>query len=134
MHCQVPDNARVLLEQAQVHSDGVVVIDFADVCREFAHLSYGTSVQKGVIYCQHQAASVGLVDKPLRVFNRRRDRFFHQDVLAGLQRPHGELEVARHRGGDSYCIDLGIIEQILEIFSNLDGWEPLPQAGQAFRL
>jgi len=52
MRREIPDDAHVVLEQAEVYADGVVVIEIAEfsALNKFLNFSYRTSEQERVIH------------------------------------------------------------------------------------
>ena len=65
-------------------------------------------MDEGVIDREDEPAALGFVDQPLRLLRGRRHRLLDEHVLAGLQRLHREVEVARDRRGDRDRVDARI--------------------------
>ena len=131
---EVPQHADVVLEQAEVHAHRVVVVDLAEaVVDQLAHLADRAGVHEGVVDGQHEAAAIGLVDQALRLLGRRRDRLLDEDVLAGLERPHRQVEVARDRRRDGDRVDARVVQHRAEVAGDLDGRKARLHAGEALR-
>jgi hypothetical protein len=72
----------------------------------------GARVHEGVVHHQRQAASLGFLDQALGLLRCRRHRFLDQDVLAGSQRGHREVEMGRDWSRDHDCVERRIVQQI----------------------
>src|SRR5690606_34575798 len=104
-------------------------MDVANVA-ELALIDQLLQLLEGGVKPQHMADHedaarlARLVDGPLGVLHRQRDRLFHQHILAGANGLYGKLGVKLRRKSNDDRIDVGIVEQMLGIYraaSLLDG-------------
>ena len=132
---EIPDDADVVLEQAQVYADRVVVIHIPKaVVDELAHLSDRTGVHERVINREHQLATFSFIDESLRLFSGRRNWFFNKHMLPGLQRAQREIEVTRHGRRDGDGVDARIVQDIAEVRGNLNSRVPALHPGETICL
>ena len=98
MRAEVPQHAHVFLKQPQVHAGGLDVVDRPDQARvdQFFNLTHGGTEHERV--ADHQRAPVGRGEprQILGLVDRRRQRFFHQHVLARIQCPFDQGVVSAH--------------------------------------
>src|SRR5712692_6281836 len=66
VHGEVPYNVYVMLKQAKIHADGVVVEDLTQSAGagEVVDFAYGSRVHEGVVHHQHKALACSLLHEP----------------------------------------------------------------------
>ena len=62
MHREIPDHTDVVLEQAEVHANRIVVVEIAQLLGvdDLADLAHRAGLDEGVVDHQHEAAFVAL--------------------------------------------------------------------------
>ena len=121
VHREIPHDADVMLEEPEIHADGIVVVDFSEAARDqFMHLADSARVQERMIDSQHEAAARGLIDEAHGLFGGGRDRFLDEDMLAGHQRAHGQPEMRGNRRCDGNGVNVRIPQDLLEVRRDLD--------------
>ena len=111
---QIPDHAHVGLEQAEVDPQGVVVADLAELAAvdQLGDLPHRPGVDVGVIDHQHARLALRDLDQHLGLGAGGGERFFDQDVLAGLERGEAQLVVGGDRRGHDDRLDVGPRDQL----------------------
>ena len=106
-----------MLVHAEVHPRGGDEVRLADdvLSDQVADLVHRRAVEEGVSRHQHQAALLAHRQQLGGVTGQPRQRLLYQDVLAGRERPRGELEVGRWRGRDQHRLHPRVAEDRLEI-------------------
>ena len=111
-----------MLEEAEVHTDRVVVIDVSEVAArgELAHLADRAGVHERVVDGEDAVPALRLVNQADRLVDIQRHRFFDQHVLAGAQRLHPEVEVCRDGRGDCHRVDPRVPQKVAIVRRRLD--------------
>ena len=133
---KVPKDVDVMLEESEVHSDGIEVVritQFADA-DEFLDLPHRPAKEKRVVHHERQPLALGQLDQFLRLRRRRRERLFDEDVLAVLERPFGELVVGRHRRHDRHRVDVRRGRDVIRIVARAHAGMATPHLGHRFRV
>ena len=114
---EVPHHVHVVLEHAEVDADAVDVTEVAELAlvEELLHLPHRRAVDERVVDHQGEALLVGERDHPLRVGDGVRERLLDEDVLAGLERLDRERRVRAHGRGDGDGIDVGALQERVEV-------------------
>ncbi len=122
MNREVPKDIDILLEQAEIDTDGVIVVNISE--RAFVHKALNlldrTSVDEGVIDDDLQPALLSFVEQRFPLLDRAGERFFDPDVLPGFQGFESQRIVRSHRSGDNHGVNGGIIENLAVITGGLD--------------
>src|SRR3954465_2021947 len=84
-----------------------------------------------MVHGKYQSAPIGLINQPLCLLRGGRNRLFDEDMLAGLERAHRELEVAGDRRRDGDRIDTRIVQDVAEVVRDLDCGVAALDAGEA---
>ena len=120
---QIPEHVDVALEQPQVDAHRVEVVELAELARRRS--ARGSCGPRRCRRTCGPPSAPARGARPLRPAARpaprRRERLLDQDVLAGLQRLHRQLEVAGDRRRDGDGVDLRIAEQLVDVGRRLDG-------------
>ena len=111
---QVPDDADVVLKEAQIHSRGIVVVEVAEDARvdELAHFSHGAGEEERVIHHDPEILALGQLDELLRLLSRGGERLLDEHVLSVLEGGLGDLKVCPDRGHHSDGVDLCGLQQL----------------------
>ena len=103
-----------MLEESQVDSRGVVVIEVAEntLVNELTNFSYCSSEEEGVVYHYPELLPLGQLDQLFRLPGGRGEWLLDEDVLAVLETGLGQFEVRADRGHDGDGVDLWGTQQL----------------------
>src|SRR5271165_85 len=95
MRSKIPNHIYVMLEQSQVNSGGVVIIQLAKhtFLQELFDLPYGPGKQERVVDHDLQVFLCRKVDQFFRLRRVARERLLYESVLAILKGSLGKFEV-----------------------------------------
>jgi len=107
---EVPDDAHVLLVQAQVHTLRGDEVDLAELAGvdELLDLAYRRAEDERMPHHERQLARRGQSHELARLRRVGGHGLLDEDVLAGLENGLGESEVRADRCGDNDCVDGGV--------------------------
>src|SRR3989442_6691067 len=111
---EVPDDADVMLEEPQVDSRRVVVIEIAEdaFVEELTDLPNGPREEEGVIHHDLECLPLGQLDQLFRLVGGGCKGLFDERVLAVPQSGSGQFEVRRYGGHNGDGVDLGRGQQV----------------------
>jgi hypothetical protein len=117
VHAERPEGVLVRPERAEVLPVPVDVEDVAELSRvdDLLQLLDAGVVEQEVSRQQNEAALLGEVAELLELGAAHRRRFLDEDVLAGLERPAGELVVGRYGRGDHDALDRIVRKDVVEV-------------------
>ncbi len=115
VHAEAPERVLVRPDRAQVDPVAVHVVHVAEVARidQLAQLVHARVEAQQVADHQHPAAARDEVAQLVGLGGRPGHRLLDHDVLAGEDRPPGELEVGRHRRGEHDRAQLGVGQKLV---------------------
>ena len=123
MHGEIPDDADVVLEQPEIHTDRVVIVHLSETAfDDLAHLPDGAGVHESMIHRENKPATRGFVDQPLCLVRGRRHRLLDENVLSRHQRFQSETKMGRNGSGDGDGVNARIAQDLIEVVGDLDGW------------
>ena len=133
MDGKVPDDADIMLEQAEIDPHGIVVIHVAEpIFDDFAHLADGARMYERMIHGEDETPAGGLIDHAARFIHRRGHRLFDKDMLAGHHGFHRQFEMGRNRRCDGHRMNAWIAQHLFEVagdfhgrIARFDGRQPL---------
>ena len=122
VHREIPQHVDVVLEQAQIHAHGIVVINFAQraTLDEFTDLPDGAGVDEGVIDHQNAISLLRHVHQMLHLIGARSERLLDQHMLALPAGHAGQFIVSGDRSGDRDRVDRRILDQFAKVAGRLD--------------
>src|SRR5579863_3714127 len=106
-----------MLKQSQVHTNGIVVVDFAKTAalNQVANLADRACVDERVIDHQNTVPLLRNLHEVLNLVRIGCKRFLDEYVLALLQRPQCQVVVRRHRRCNRDRVDGRIFDQLTKI-------------------
>jgi hypothetical protein len=116
VHGEIPDDVDVVLEQAEVHARGVVVVHLAQIARldERSHRAHGRRVDERVIDEDHASMGLGQAPELGGFVGRGGHGLLDPDMFARLEGAAGQVEMRRHGRGQRHGLHLGVVEHRLE--------------------
>ena len=119
---QIPHDVHVVLKEPQIDPYGIVVVDIAERpgARQLVDLSHRSRIDEGVIDHQDPPASLRRLHEPFGIVRVGAERLLDQDVLAGLQSRHRQLEMRRDGRRNHDRVDTRIAQQIAVVGRRLD--------------
>ncbi len=113
MDRQIPNDIDIMLEQAEIDSDRIVVIQIAQIAviDELANLANGAGIDEGVIDMQNEIPHLGRRNQCFGFFCGFGQRFFDKNVLSRFQGFQCQPVVAGDRRRDGDGIDARIRQQ-----------------------
>ena len=115
VHAERPEHVLVRADLAQVHAVAVHVAHVAQLAGvdQLAQLLDAGMEAQQVADHQHEAAARDEVAQLVRLGGRPGHRLLDHDVLAGQDRPPGELEVRRHGRRQHHRAHVGVGQDIV---------------------
>lgn len=123
MRCEVPDDVDVMLEESEVNTNAVDVVDLTEVTGvdEGFDFSDGCSVNECVVNHQDSPGGFRGIDHVLSVCDGGRHGFFDEYMFTGVQGGDGEWSMGGDGRGDDDGVDIVTCEQCLVIFDGFNG-------------
>src|SRR5450755_4069203 len=117
MRSKIPDHVDIVLKEAEVNAQGIVVIQVAEsafVC-QLADFLDGTRKQEGVVDHDLQVLTVSEFYQFFGLHDAASERLFNEYMLAVFKCSFGQLVVSPNRGDDRDDIDLGRFQNVIRV-------------------
>ena len=117
VHAERPERVLVAAHDPEVHA---VAVDAAHVAElagvdQLLELEHGGVVEQQVAGHQNEAACIGQRHELVHLSRSHGRRLLDEDVLACLERSLRERVVGRHRCRDHHCVELVVVQQVVEV-------------------
>ena len=96
---------------------------------ELLQLAYARVVEQEMSRHEHEVALLGEQHELLGVLALERHRLLDEDVLPGLERPLGQRIVGDDRGCEHDCLEIRVIQKLVEVGGRAGLREPLRDSG-----
>jgi hypothetical protein len=130
--CQIPNHVGVMLENPQIDSRRIVIVEGSEsvVIDQFTNLAHSSAEQERMVHHDQKFLPGGKFDKFLGLARILSKWLLDKDVLSILQSLLRKRKVMGDRSHDGNGIDCRIVENVGGIHGDFDGWVALAHSLQ----
>ena len=127
---KIPQHVDVMLEQSQIHSSGIVVVQLSQssFSQQLRDLPHRAGEQKRVIHHDSQVFSCCQIDQLLALRHVAGERLLHENMFPVLERRLRQLIMRPHRSDHCDGIDIRRSEHFRRVGSHTNPRIRLPRA------